>query len=68
MAIKKDILLTSEEQKVFDLLPLGAETGIDEIIQGSGLPRECAEVAARTGLAPVTLLTTADRALVVAGG
>ena len=34
--------------------------------QGAGLPRECAEVAARSGLAPITLLTTQDRSLVVA--
>jgi DNA processing protein len=39
------LTLSENEQKVFDLLPLGAETGIDEIIQGSGLPSATVSVA-----------------------
>lgn len=39
------LTLSENEQKVFDLLPLAAETGIDEIIQGSGLPSATVSVA-----------------------
>jgi DNA processing protein len=39
------LTLSENEQKVFDLLPPGAETGIDEIIQGSGLPSATVSVA-----------------------